>query len=318
MTDTPDDKDTATADAEIAEPLAGERLAAAREELKITIQEVAKELHLDEGKVRALEKNEFDMLGAPVFAKGFLRKYAELVGVSADDVVADYYSLNRAAAVPPVVGEIRKPRREIAVVPWFAAGVILIAVAFTYWFFAVRPAAVTTDGDGVQPVRDAAVVEEQEAADDEAVEPAGETPVETIQEAIPGGVEPETVTAAGTATEAAAGQDTAPVVDDSPEPQAAPDDSPAAPADDTPVGGDVTLSVTFTGDCWTEITDAGGERLFFDLGRDGRVVNITGQAPLSVLFGNADNVSLEVDGEDYPISAADRRGQTARLTIVAP
>ena len=38
---------------------------------------------------RALERNEFDVLGAPVFAKGYLRKYAQLVHVNSDDVLAE-------------------------------------------------------------------------------------------------------------------------------------------------------------------------------------------------------------------------------------
>ena len=61
--------------------MAGERLAIARREQQIPVIEIAKELHLDEPKVRALERNEFDVLGAPVFAKGHLRKYAQLVDV---------------------------------------------------------------------------------------------------------------------------------------------------------------------------------------------------------------------------------------------
>ena len=39
-------------------PAAGERLAAARRELNISVDEIAKELHLDEAKVRALERND--------------------------------------------------------------------------------------------------------------------------------------------------------------------------------------------------------------------------------------------------------------------
>jgi transcriptional regulator with XRE-family HTH domain len=84
-------------------PVGGERLKKARREHDISVRDVAKELHLDEYKVRALEKNEFDVLGAPVFAKGHLRKYAELVGVDTDDVMTDYYQMNRSAAAPPVV-----------------------------------------------------------------------------------------------------------------------------------------------------------------------------------------------------------------------
>jgi cytoskeleton protein RodZ len=78
---------------------------------------------------------------------------------------------------------------------------------------------------------------------------------------------------------------------------------------------DVRLSVTFSGDCWTEITDASGRRLFFQLGRSGRTVNVSGPGPLSVLFGDAANVELRVNGEDFTIPASARRGLTARFSI---
>ena len=51
------------------EPRAGKRLAEARQAQNISVFDIAKELHLDELKVNALEENEFDVLGAPVFAK---------------------------------------------------------------------------------------------------------------------------------------------------------------------------------------------------------------------------------------------------------
>ena len=118
-------------------PLAGERLAVARREQQITVLEVAKELHLDEPKVRALEQNKFDVLGAPVFAKGHLRKYAMLVGVDNDDVLLDYYKLNRASGMPPVVGKVRKSVRERSPGPWIATIVILVIAAAAYWWFLV-------------------------------------------------------------------------------------------------------------------------------------------------------------------------------------
>ena len=58
-----------------------------------------------------------------------------------------------------------------------------------------------------------------------------------------------------------------------------------------------------------------GNRLFFDLGKSGRTINISGEAPLNVLFGDAANVTLRVDDVERPISASERRGKTARLTI---
>ena len=78
------------------------------------------------------------------------------------------------------------------------------------------------------------------------------------------------------------------------------------------------VALLFTGNCWTEITDASGEQLFFDLGKEGRSVSVSGEAPLTVLFGDADNVSLRVNGVDYPIGPDSRRGRTARFTINNP
>ena len=266
-------------------PLAGERLAAARRDKQITVLEVAKELHLDEPKVRALEQNQFEVLGAPVFAKGHLRKYARLVGVSIDDVLADYYALNRSAGMPPVVGKVRKQSREVSPGPWIAAFVGLIALVTAYWWFVERdrPPAATAAPEPISTP----VVSDEIAADFEG-EPA--EPVDMPQVQV---------------------ESTTPVFDDAP-PEA------AVLVGEPLVEGQIELSLVFSGDCWTEISDANGQRLFFALGQAGRTATVTGRAPLSVLFGNADNVSVQVNGTDYTIAASDRRGQTARLTIVSP
>ena len=79
--------------------------------------------------------------------------------------------------------------------------------------------------------------------------------------------------------------------------------------------GGVRLTIEFLGDCWTEISDATGRRLFFNLGQAGRVVTVTGQEPLSVLLGDADNVSLVVNGRDFAVADADRRGRMARFLL---
>lgn len=278
-------------------PLAGERLAAARREQQITVVEVAKELHLDERKVRALEQNEFDVLGAPVFAKGHLRKYAQLVGVPIEDVLADYYALNRSSGMPPVVGTVRKPPRELTPGPWLAVIVGAILVAAAYWYYVVLdtgpPAPALTEPATAQ-IDDPAA---EAAAGDAGAAAAGQ-PVAADSRALEA---PQREVAEQIAADAVSSS------------------QPAAVAAPPPVAdGNVRLTLTFTGDCWTEITDASGRQLFFDLGRDGRVANVTGQAPLAVLFGNASNVTLRVNGEPHEIAAADRRGQTARLTIRSP
>ncbi len=282
-----------------AEPLAGERLAAARREKQISIDEIAKELHIDDYKVRALERNDFEVLGPPVFAKGHLRKYAQIVGVRIEDVLADYYSLNRSVGMPPFVSRVREPSREINLGRWLWLVLLLVVAGGAYWWFVERETPDLPQPEPVSgPVSLPVPTDGIDAPDD-----AGDGI------AAPGGAEPmDEVTPAGT-------YDT-PDNDASPGESAAGVDGVPAPAAAGP--GDLTVDLRYSGDCWTEITDAAGERLFFGLGQAGRSVSVSGTPPLSVLFGNADNVSLDVDGVAYPITAENRRGLTARFSIPAP
>jgi len=265
-------------------PVAGERLAAARREQQIPVIDIAKELHLDEYKVRALECNDFAVIGAPVFAKGHLRKYAQLVEVDEADVMADYYRLDRSQGAPPVITTRRRPRQVLALGPWVAVIVLILVVATAYWWFAVRDTAIELPEvgqltplpqDEVDIQRDNSVTDNsaQELADEVLEEVADEA--ETIEVSTP---DPEPVVA-------------------------------------SPASIETSISITYLGDCWTEISDARGRRMFFDLGKQGRTVNLSGEAPFNVLFGDAANVSIELDGERFDIPAADRRGRTARLTI---
>ena len=275
-----DEQDKPVEEAKAVEPegpRAGELLAEARREQQISVHEIAKELHLDEAKVRGLERNEFELLGAPVFAKGHLRKYAELVGVDPDDVLEDYYKLTRQDTLPPVVVARRRMRQEISPGPWIAAIVVIIVAAAAYYWFAVytvqQPAPVTQPQ--AEPLQQGAA-----AADSEV-----ETPAPRATQP-----EPEPVIA-------------------EPEPEIA--EPPAA-------DGEVVLSLAFSGDCWTEVSDATGRRLFFEMGRAGNAVTVSGIAPFAVLFGNVDSVTVQVDGNDYPVSSTNPGSRMARLTIMAP
>ena len=239
-----------------------------------------------------------------------LKKYSQLVGIDHDDVLADYYRLTRSQEVPPVIVQRKKPRREVSPGPLIAAVVVLALVALAYWLLVERPfttpavpaatpsavsgtaepaeagsatdTAPTAAADEV-PGNDAAAVEEP-AAEPTTEEPPAQPPADELQTLA-----------------ADAEQQLPPVVEETAVPPAGEDD--------------VRLSVTFLGDCWTEITDASGRRLFFQLGRSGRTVNVSGPGPLSVLFGDVENVDVRVNGEDFTIPAANRRGRTARLTI---
>ncbi len=263
-------------------PRCGERLKAAREELQISLSEVSKELHLDEQKVLALEANDFETLGAPVFAKGHLKKYAHLVKVSEDDILLDYHELTRAEGLPPVVPTRARPTIPKSPAPFLGALAVIIVIALigaaAYWYFVVRVRAPVTLPPPPEP-QSSVTLPSTEVVEDPMQQPVE---LQVIQD---------------------------PVVDDTPV-------SESQPAETRPAGPDaMSIVLAFSGDCWTEITDAAGERLFFDLGRAGREIRVSGQAPVSVLLGNAGNVELTVNGLDYDIAQDDRRGDTARFTL---
>lgn len=269
-------------------PAAGERLAAARRELKISVIEIAKELHLDEAKVRALERNEFDVLGAPVFAKGHLKKYAGLVKVDPEDVLLDYYQMTRAAEMPPVVSTRRRPRQELSPGPWIAV-IVIIVIAVTAYFWFTRPTAEEPAAESVAVPDDvlASPATPDEATVDEPVS------VEMVDESAP---KPEPARAQEPEPRAAQ-----PVIEETESPEIA--------------DGQMRLLLTYTGDCWTEVTDATGKRLFFALGSDGRTVELSGAEPFSVLLGSPANVTLAVNGDDYALPPDARPDRPLRLTL---
>ena len=282
-----DEVDNATSEAEEpSSPLAGERLALARRELQISILEIAKELHLDEPKVRALERNEFDVLGAPVFAKGHLRKYAGLVNVAPEDVLVDYYRLNRTADMPPVVSTRPRPRQELSPGPWIAV-IVAIVVAVSAWFWFTRSSSTLVEPGPAETTNE---VEARPAADEEAAVTPGESG-ESEDDASP-----------ATSEEVIASEPEAePVIEETESPEIA--------------AGQMRLLLTYSGDCWTEVSDASGKRLFFALGTDGRTVELSGAEPFSVLLGSPVNVAVTVNGEEYDLPATARPDRPLRLTI---
>jgi cytoskeleton protein RodZ len=309
-------------DAEASGPLGGERLAAARRAHEISASDIAKELHLDEPKVRALEQNNFEFLGAPVFAKGHLRKYAELVGVPIDDILADYYELNRTTGAPPVVGPVRKFERDFALGRWIGGGIVVIIIASAaYWWFTQDPmqSLARTAPAILAPFASSTV---NETASDEAADAAG-SGSEADAAVVVSEAEPQLE----------AQPEAEPQLEAQPEAEL-PVDAEALTPPDTLVASSappvfeadilseevsllpqVQVELSFFGDCWTEVTDASGRRLFYDLGTAGRVVALSGDEPLQIVLGDSENVSIAVEGQDYPIADYVRVGRLTRLTI---
>jgi cytoskeleton protein RodZ len=117
----------------------GARLTAAREQAGWSLVQTADRLHLDVASVKAMEAGHFEALGAVVYARGHLRRYAELLGLPVDELEAAYTQANPGRR-PPDLKRTATPlqnaaARAGAVRPGTVAigAAILVMGALVWW-----------------------------------------------------------------------------------------------------------------------------------------------------------------------------------------
>src|SRR5215470_4795448 len=137
----------------------GARLRAARERRALTVLQAAEKLHVDARILEALEAENFGPLGADVYARGHLRRYAELLGESPSQLQDLYASAGPAAR--PDLTRIPRGERAPGVARWqLPALVTAIALALggLLWGLLSQPGA--GPRPLAEPSRTAAVAEE--------------------------------------------------------------------------------------------------------------------------------------------------------------
>lgn len=275
-------------DAEVSElpSSPGARLKREREASGLTEQQAAEALNLDPTVIMVLEANDFAALGAPVFAKGHLRRYASMLGLAEDEILGAYERSKQHVEEPTLVPKARlemAPVRGKSRWPWVVGGSVAFVVA------ALVLAYVSENGlpwSGSPAPGDGSTVDVAEPS----LTPAPAAPT--------------------TAPATAGAQAPSAPLADAPAPGQA--GGPTVPA---PVPGQVTLQLRFAADSWVEIFDGSGKAVLYDLGKAGSERTITAAPPLSVTLGNAPAVTISVDGRAVPRPAT--QGTLARFSIGA-
>ena len=117
----------------------GGMLRAERERRGYSVQHAAEDMHLDVWVIEALEANRFVALGAPVYAKGHLRKYASLLGLSPATVIERYEALAGTPVEPtPVPAAISAPvpeRRRVSKLPFLIVAAIAVVAGLAWLAF---------------------------------------------------------------------------------------------------------------------------------------------------------------------------------------
>ena len=328
-----DDSDTSPAENDQG-PGIGERLKRARESRGLTIDAAAQDLHVDQRVLRALENEDFDALGAPVFAKGHMRKYGILLELSVDDLLLDYYTKHEPKEPPLLTTDFiqtarteKKGQRFAIAFAIFALFALAVLVAWLYRKTDVAEPALVSSGQVVTPVTVPVSTPQSRPAS------AGidqRTASGSVALALPD-QKPERPDMTENQTGVPVAGQTAVIQNPAQNTQingatiSAPENN-AVAIDNAGVTGSVTepaappitVVIEFEEDSWVELYDANRQRLVYELGRAASQRSVSAEPPIQVFVGNAAGVTLTVDGVPYEIHARDIRGQTARFTLGTP
>ncbi|MGA7179426.1 MAG: RodZ domain-containing protein [Thiobacillaceae bacterium] len=279
----------------------GAELKTAREAQALTLEQAALRLHLMNRQVSAMEEDDFAMLGQPVYARGFVRNYARMLGLDAEAIVArlDDVGLEEPQKIEnlPLV----QPQ-TLMTSPWVLAALVLLVVVIAIpvglylWLnsgeesASVAPAPVvpvTTPAKPFQPAAGPAP-----SAQTEPVKPAATAETKSAGEVK--------ATAKTTATA------------EPPVPDSAITIAPIPPANPAPTnseqdegGAPPTLSnikLYFDEDAWVEVNEDSGRVLFHKLGVAGTSVTLTGMPPFSFVIGNAAHVRMTYNGRPLDLT----------------
>lgn len=275
---------------------AGAALAAAREEMNLSVADVARHLKLTPAQVEALEEGAYERLPGRVFVRGFLRNYAKLLGVDPQPLlrrIEHEMPQPRIVEEPPPAHEAVMPTGEPSRWPLYVGvTVIVIAALAAYEFGFNSPPAQETETDAVAPGATTGTPSaEPPAASSPAAPPA----------AAPAAVAAPASSAASAPPPAASG---APL-----DPGAA-----ASQSERELASGERELYFRFDQESWVEIRDRNDKVIFSKLNRAGSEERVAGTPPLKIVVGNARGVRLTYSGKDVDLTP--HIGVTvARLTL---
>ncbi len=263
----------------------GARLRSAREKKGLTVLQAAEKLHVDARLLESLESDQFLTLGAPVYVRGHLRRYADLIGESPAELQQLYDAtthtaqpdLTRIARHEPDGNSARLVLPALLIVAVFALAGIL------WWLLSMqsgKAAALRASQPGA-----AAAAPSQPAAD-------------TTADTAAGGAAP---------ADAAAAPATPPAT-----PEAAPQ-----PATHSTVlaGAQAQLGLKFNTASWVDVYDARGRRLLHGVEAAHSARTLAGAAPLRIVLGNAPGVALEVNGQAVVLEGLVHRDGSAHILI---
>lgn len=308
----------------------GKTLAAQREAMGWSVEQVADQLKLAVRQVVALEAGDYEHLPSPAVTRGFVRAYAKLMKMDPAPLVAQIAmdtppTPDNSAAVtrrasPASFSASKFPshgKRSSLPVGWIAGGAVALVAIAAAWHFGLVPHR-SESAESVQPAAASASASVPEAAGAASASGASNgSAVETLQNpavplisvpsqnaapAAPATGAANTPAAGATspspATPGAAAKPPVQLAATATVPAASPAVAPAtAPATAAAATGANALVLNVREDSWIQVTPAkGGAPLLSRLVKGGSTETVNVDGPVRVIVGNPSGVSATLRG----------------------
>ena len=286
----------------------GEILKQARESRNLTVTDIENGTSIRKAYISALEEENWFALPSPVYVKGFIRNYADFLGIDSDALIEEYTNEVQGGAKKPGPSALptsdsvappdvfTKPEEEKVDIPvklntpknqksgkkksGFLMFVLLLALICLGAFYYMNKNQTAVDNT-VKEETKTAQVEKQEVKEEPKAQPKEEKKEPKAEEN-----KPVQAPAANT-----------------PAPSAAPA---AAPAQQQTSGVEVTAG--FNGNCWTQVI-VDGAVVFEDIGQDGQFFTWKGNNTIAITAGNAGAIDITHNGKK--VGAMGKFGQVA-------
>jgi cytoskeleton protein RodZ len=289
----------------------GQILVAAREALNIDLADLAKQIKVPLYVLEAIDKDRVPKNLPETFVRGYIRSYAKKVNIDADLVLPQVETVgvifddadNKEMQSFSRRNKRKALERRLSRVTWILA-IVLIGGLIFWWlqdnqYTEFAPVAGNND--------DHLVVEAHEVKAEVTVTPVATEETQTLSAVelaqVAEEVEPEAKQTPAT---------------DIQEPVKLTASQKAAVSDNGEVDeeGYIKVEMRFENDCWVEVHDMTGDRIAIGNKPAGYVMSLNAQAPLNVLLGNPEGVTILVNGK--PFSLADLpKNRVARFEVEA-
>ncbi len=309
----------------------GGRLRAARELQGLPLDQVVSALRVEKKLLEAMEANRFEVFDAPVYARGYLRQYAKFLGLSVEDMLAEFDGLSSLPVAPthvPLTSAAPAFRDWSGVKTAAKFALLLLAVlgSLVWWRghnvnpvsvavpVAARVVASPVDGPVPMPAKDP-VADSANSADTPSAggPPAGAVDAPSLSP-VSSGATPAQPTANPLANPAANAPAEPSVESGS---MAVPSVVDAALGAKTQSSVAAGLVIDVRGDSWVGVFSSTGERQVYGMQHAGQSRTISGRGPWRVVLGKADRVRVTFNGQQVTAGPEYRRGDLVSYHIDA-